>query len=422
MFSIRFWMAACTLLTALVSVIPAQPLNPNYVDGGAILMPAGEQAALLRKDRLWKKALQLHYNSIVMDGHVDVPSLVASDANYKFTTRHSTPPHVDLPRMFEGGLDAPFFSIYVAADYPEGRESINRAKEELFYLRQALEPLSDQVEFARNVADIHRITRSGKKAILMGIEGGHAIAHANPETMRYFFQEGVRYVTLTHANTNSFADASQSPPKWGGLNDAGRNLVREMNRLGVLVDISHVADSTFWDALEVSKAPMIASHSACRSLTANVRNMTDDMIRALAEKGGVIMINFMEGAVNRQFTQEVMNEVYRRVQTEHNGNLYAMWQVMGQVQVARGLPPGTIDDVVAHILHAVQVAGVDHVGLGSDFDGATMPAGLDDVTRLPFITYKLLKSGLSERDVQKILGGNVLRLLEDAERIAASMP
>ncbi|MBL7978259.1 MAG: dipeptidase [Bacteroidetes Order II. Incertae sedis bacterium] len=403
--------------------VPLVQDNPDvpFRDGGKTTMPRSQQATLIRQDPLWRRAIGLHYDAFVMDGHIDVPTLMVSDPNYQFRRRHKTPPHVDLPRMVEGGLDAAFFSIYVGSEYPEGRESINRAKEEIFYLRRQLEGLEDSVRIVTSAADLRNVTSTGKKAILLGIEGGHAIANADFEVLRHFHNEGVRYITLSHVNTNSFADASQSPPKWGGLNEAGRNLVQEMNRLGILVDLSHVADSTFWDALAVSKSPMIASHSSARALTENVRNMTDDMIRALGQRGGVVMVNFMESVVNRQMTKAVMEEVYERLRNDYNNNYYMMWQVISMVQREKGLRPGNLDDVIAHIIHIARIAGVDHVGLGSDFDGATMPDGLEDVTKLPYITYKLLKAGFSEVEVRKILGGNSLRVLAEAERIAASL-
>lgn len=407
-----------TLKTTTATVEPPTTL---FADGGKIAMPRKQQAELIRQDPLWKKALALHFDALVMDGHIDVPTLIVSDPSYQFRKRHKTPPHVDLPRMYEGGLDAAFFSIYVGAEYPEGRESINRAKEEIFFLRQQLEGLEDSVHIATSVADVRNITQAGKKAILMGIEGGHAIAQADLGVLQNFYTSGIRYVTLSHVNTNSFADASQSPPKWGGLNEAGRSLVREMNRLGILVDISHVADSTFWDALAVSETPMIASHSSARALTENVRNMSDDMIRALAQKGGVVMVNFMESVVNTQMNKAVMDEVYARLRNEYNNNYYMMWQVISMVQREKGLRPGNLEDLIAHLIHVARIAGVDHVGLGSDFDGATMPDGLEDVTKLPYITYKLLKAGFSETDIRKILGGNSLRVLAEAERVAATM-
>jgi membrane dipeptidase len=425
----KYSLIALMALFLFLTACEAQPrtntrsssaLTARMTDGGRVLMPLATRKELIAQDPMWREALRIHYNAIVMDGHIDVPTLMVSDPTWMFKDRHAPPQHVDLPRMFEGGLDAPIFSIFVSESYPEGLESRNRAREEINRLKEQMLLLGDQAQLARTADEVRRITKSGKKAILMGIEGGHALAGLAgwQFALKLFADEGVRYVTLTHVNTNSFADASQTPPQWGGLNDKGRDVVREMNRLGILVDISHVSDETFWDALEVSQAPLIASHSACRELTENVRNMRDEMIKALAQKGGVMMINYMEGVVNQAMTKEVAEEVHRRVRDEHNGDYRTQWQVITQVRMQRGIRTGTIDDLIDHIDHAVKIAGIDHVGLGSDFDGATMPDGLEDVTKLPYITYKLLKRGYKEADLYKILGGNTLRVLEEAEQVS----
>jgi membrane dipeptidase len=251
----------------------------------------------------------------------------------------------------------------------------------------------------------------------LGLEGGNALA-GSPDTLAAFYREGIRYVTLTHVNNNSWAESSQSPPRWHGLNDFGRRMIDEMNRLGVIVDLSHVSDSTFYDALAVSRAPVMVSHSSSRALVDNVRNASDDMLRALAKNGGIIMINFFDPVVNSNLTKEVMAEVYRRT-GGRNVSLNGMWDVVYAVKAERGLPGASLEDVVDHIDHAVKVAGVDHVGLGSDFDGVwDLPAGLQDVTRIPWITYELMKRGYSEVDLYKILGGNALRVMDEVERVA----
>jgi membrane dipeptidase len=236
---------------------------------------------------------------------------------------------------------------------------------------------------AYSVDDVLRITKSGRKAPLMGLEGGHAL-QASEAVLERLADAGIRYVTLTHSNTNGWADSSSDEPRWGGLNATGRDLVRAMNRLGVLVDLSHVSDSTFYDALAVTESPVILSHSSTRALNPHPRNITDDMLRALADNGGVIMINFF----SRYIAQDGTNSA-------------------------------TLGDILDHIDHAVETAGVDHVGLGSDFDGVPfLPRGMEDATRLPHITHGLLQRGYSEEDVRKILGGNTLRVFAEAERVA----
>ncbi len=404
-----------------LEVVEAAP-DPieGMTDGGAMLMPEARRRVLVRQDSLWAEALRIHYNAIVLDGHVDTPSLMLDDG-YQLGERHRGPSkHLDLPRMFEGGLDGAFFSIYVAHYFGEGAGATARARAMMKTLKNQVAALSDSVGMATTAEEVRRLAKAGKKAVLMGLEGGHALA-GSPEVLAELRAEGIRYVTLTHVNTNSWADASQSAPRWNGLNDLGRRLVREMNRLGVLVDLSHVSDSTFYDALAVSRAPVILSHSSARDLTDNVRNVDDAMLRALAENGGVIMINFFDPLVNSHLTADVMAEVYRR-----NGgrtrNLRTIWDTIYAVKRAHGLPGAALTDVVDHLDHAVKVAGIDHVGLGSDFDGVfDLPAGLHDVTRLPWITYELLKRGYTEADLYKLLGGNTLRVLEEAERVAAEM-
>ncbi|MFW5973750.1 MAG: dipeptidase, partial [Bacteroidota bacterium] len=270
-------------------------------------------------------------------------------------------------------------------------------------------------EIALSADDVVRIARAGKKAILLGLEGGHATG-GRIDDLHALYDAGVRYVGLTHINSNSFADASQAPPRWNGLNDTGRAFVREMNRIGMLVDLSHASDSTFWDVISVSTAPVILSHSSARALVDNVRNVSDDMLRAVADNGGIVMVNFFDPVVNSQLTDDVMEEVYRRA-GGRAGRLHDLWSVVYQVRRERGIGSATITDVVDHIDHVARVAGVDHVGLGSDFDGVfDLPSGLQDVTRLPWITYELLKRGYSEEDLYKILGGNIVRVMTEVEK------
>ena len=362
---------------------PAAPdtLDPATVsDGGAVPLPPAEVDRLIAEDSLWAEALRIHYDAVVLDGHVDTPTLML-DRGYRLGERHRGD-HVDLPRMAEGGLDGAFFSIYVARSYGEGQAATDRALAMIEAVNRQVAG-RDDAALVRTADGVLDATRGGRAAVLLGLEGGHAL-QGSPEILRLLAANGVRYVTLTHSNTNSWADASTDAPRWGGLNRLGRELVAEMNRLGVLVDLSHVSDDTFEDALAVTRAPVLLSHSSCRALHRHARNVSDDMLRAIAGNGGVVMINY-----------------------------FAPYLGSGRVD---------LDDVLDHVQHAAEVAGVDHVGLGSDFDGVPrLPAGLGDVTRLPWITRGLLARGFSEADVRKILGGNVLRVLAEAERVAGEM-
>jgi membrane dipeptidase len=386
--------ACCTAQPTPETPAPEAPASADSLlsDGGAVRLGEPQRSRLLAEDAhtgdsLWARALRLHYDALVTDGHIDTPTLMLDDG-YALGERHrprAGSHHVDLPKMIEGGLDAPFFSIYVARSYGETPEATQRALDMIAEAERQVAAL-DGIEMAYSTADVVRLTRAGTKAALMGLEGGHAL-QASEEVLERLADAGIRYVTLTHTNTNGWADSSADVARWGGLNDTGRALVRAMNRLGVLVDLSHVSDSTFYDALAVTRAPVILSHSSVRALTDHPRNATDAMLRALADNGGVIMVNF-----------------------------YPRYVRQG------GSAGASVEDVLDHIDHAVKIAGVDHVGLGSDFDGVpSLPRGMEDATRLPFLTYGLLQRGYGEEDVRKILGGNALRVLADAERVAERM-
>jgi membrane dipeptidase len=381
-------------------------------DSGRVVLPAATQADLVAQDSLWHQALRLHYRTLVMDGHVDTPLLML-DEDYTLAERHSfRRAHLDLPRMEQGGLDAPFFSIYVAPYYGNGARAVGRARAMIDEVTRQVEA-TDEAELATTAEGVRRIARSGRAAILLGLEGGHALA-ASPDTLRALADAGIRYVTLTHVNTNEWADSSQDEPRHGGLTDLGREMVRTMNEEGVLVDLAHVSDATFSDALAVTTKPVIVSHSSCRHLTPTVRNVSDEQLRAVAENGGVVMINFFDAMVNPALDSTVFAAAHRQLEREGK-SLRSLWSAVYDVKRARGLPGARLADVLDHIDHAVEVAGVDHVALGSDFDGVfDLPQGLEDVTRLPWITYGLLKRGYTEAEVTKIWGGNTLRVLQAA--------
>lgn len=351
-------------------------------DGGRSALGPLLRRRIPEGDSLWTKALQIHFDAIVVDGHADTPTLM-TDFGYDLGVRHrSFESHVDLSRMREGGLDAAFFSIWVPTGYGEGRAAYERARAMIAEVRRQVALYPDDVGLAGSSREVVALARAGKRAILLGLEGAHALA-GREDLADSLFEAGIRYVTLTHVRANAFADASQSAAVWNGLSDAGRRLVRRLNRLGMLIDLSHVSDETARDVLAASRAPVILSHSSARALTDHVRNADDDLIRAVAASGGVVMVNFYELLVNRE----------------------------------PGLRPATLADVVAHIDHVARTAGVEHVGLGSDFDGARMPQGLEDVTLLPWITRGLVELGYDERALRLMLGANVLRVLDQARAL-----
>lgn len=367
------------------------------------------------RDDIAERARRIHFSSLVFDTHIDVTPKLQTD--WKFTEEHTTG-HIDLPRMKKGGLNALFFSIYMSGRVT-GPKAVNDSIERIAAVHKLAEDLPDQVMLCRTAEDVRRARKAGKIAALMGMEGGHMINNSLP-VLRMYSQLGVRYLTLTHSVNTDWADSSGDEPKHNGLTDFGKEVVRELNRLGMIVDISHVADKTFWDALAVSQAPMIASHSSCRAISGHSRNMTDEMIKALAAKGGVIQINYLDSFIDpdlyawSQKAQAARRELQERYPGREN-----FARVREELEKRFGpAPKASWERIVEHIDHAVKLVGADHVGLGSDFDGGSMPVGMEDCTKLPQITEALLRKGYSEADIRKILGGNTLRLLEEVEKAA----
>ncbi|HTZ48343.1 MAG TPA: dipeptidase [Verrucomicrobiae bacterium] len=370
------------------------------------------------------KAKKLHSSSIVVDTHDDTTQRLL-DPHFDIAVPH-TDGNIDLPRMRDGGLTAIFFSIWIDGKIM-GPEAVKLALDQIDAVRETVRKHPNDLILATTADDIREAKTQHKIAALMGVEGGHMMGN-DLSVLRTFAALGVRYMTLTHMVNNEWADSSTAAPQHNGLTDFGKDVVREMNRLGMIVDISHVSDKTFADALAVSKAPMIASHSSCRALCDSPRNMTDDMIRALGQHGGVIQINYHVGFLSQQFRdfekahpemeKEIGDEVKKRCGTDEACSGVASDQVVREFMKEGKLPKVDWTYIVQHIDHAVKIAGVDHVGLGSDFDGANMPLGMDDVTHLPQITDALLKKGYSESDIRKILGENTLRVLSEVQRVS----
>jgi membrane dipeptidase len=377
--------------------------------------------------KLRERAARLHREAIVLDTHNDITSPIA-DQGFDLGARDTSGrTQTDIPRMKEGGLDAEFFAIYVSASYARNGGSARRALDMIDGVYEQVRRHPESLEMAFTADDIRRIHKTGKIAALMGIEGGHAIEDSLG-ALRQFYRLGVRYMTLTHSNTNNWADSSgdinnPNVKHHNGLTNFGKEVVREMNRLGMMVDISHVADKTFWDAVEVSQAPVIASHSSARALTDIPRNMTDDMLRAVAKNGGVVMVNFGRSFVNTKYVKpspEVQAKM-DEIRSQYAGDFAKMREELRKLQ---GPPPRvTLDMLIDHFTHIAKVAGIDHVGIGSDFDGVggQLPEGMEDVSKLPAITYELLKRGYSEADVKKVLGENFLRTMAEVERVAKNL-
>ncbi len=383
--------------------------------------------AALAGDDIAEHAQKLHFSSIVLDTH--------DDTTQRFFTKDydigkwNAGGHVDIPRMRKGGMNAIFFSIWIDGRVT-GPPAVEKALDQIDAVRENVKKYSNDLMLTRTAGDVRRAHEQGKIAALMGVEGGHMIGN-DIRMVRIFADLGVRYMTLSHFYNDEWADSSTDKPAHNGLTDFGKEIVREMNRQGMLVDISHVSDKTFYDALEVSKAPLIASHSSCRALCDHVRDMSDDMIKALAAKGGVIQINYEKSFIDQPYKDAYERETGGVVQhlselTKNcNNDEACIASEMAKLQqklIAEGkLPHVSWERIVDHIDHAVKLVGADHVGLGSDFDGADMPDGMEDCSKLPKITEALLRKGYSDADIRNILGENTLRILEKAEQVSREM-
>jgi membrane dipeptidase len=378
-------------------------------------------------DEISSRARQLHFGSVVVDTHDDTTQRFIYQ-KFDLGERH-TDGDIDIPRMRDGGLGAIFFSIWIPGSVTGG-EAVKRALDQIDAVREQVRRHPKDLALCTTADEVRRAHAQGKIAALMGVEGGHMIA-SDLGVLRTYAALGVRYLTLTHSVNDEWADSSTDKPAHNGLTDFGKEVVRELNRLGVMVDISHVADKTFYDALAVSKAPMIASHSSCRAICDAPRNMTDAMIKALAAKGGVIQINYHIGFLSQEFrdatraNEELLKartaEVEKKCGPDEACQLIDGERMVRELVAQGKLPKVSWEKVVEHIDHAVKLAGADHVGLGSDFDGANMPYGLEDCSRLPQLTDALIKKGYADADIQKILGGNTLRVMAEVERVSREM-
>jgi len=365
----------------------------------------------------------------VVDGHADTPQFLL-DLGTDLTREGEQ--MVDLPKARKGGLGGEFFSIWVDPDTNAGH-LLQRALDLVDAVRSQVELHPRELRLALTAADVEAAQKRGQLAVLMGLEGAHPLG-GDLRELRNMYRLGVRYMTLTWSNTNELGDSSgdidkPNVPHHGGLTPLGRQAVAEMNRLGMLVDVSHVADKTFFDTMEIARAPVIASHSSCRALTNHPRNMTDDMLRAVARNGGVVMVNFFSGFVDEEFRKAFeplrpeMEKALAEVTAKYKDDPAARtreWFAVGN-RIAARIPRPPLKSLIDHIEHVARVAGVEHAGIGSDFDGIpSLPQGIDSAADLPKIAAELRKRGFSQRDVAKIFSGNVLRVMRAAEQFAQS--
>jgi len=378
-------------------------------------------------DEIAERAKKLHFSSIVLDTHDDTTQRFFS-SDFDIAKRNADG-SIDIPRMREGGMNAIFFSIWIDGRIM-GPPAVQKALDQIDAVHENVRKNSKDMAFCRTADDVRRAHAQGKIAALMGVEGGHMIGN-DIRIVRIFSDLGVRYMTLSHFYNDEWADSSTDKPAHNGLTDYGKEIVREMNRQGIMVDISHVSDKTFYDALEISKAPLIASHSSCRALCNHVRDMSDDMIKALAAKGGVIQINYEMSFIDQPYKDASdklsggVVAMFDQLKKECGDNEACVGKKMAEMQkqaVAEGkLPHVSWERIIDHIDHAVKLVGADHVGLGSDFDGASMPEGMEDASKLPKITEALMRKGYSDGDIRKILGGNLLRVMEQNEKVSREM-
>jgi membrane dipeptidase len=378
-------------------------------------------------DEISPRAKKLHFSSIVIDTHDDTTQRLLAPG-FDIGVRH-TDGSIDIPRMREGGLGAIFFSIWMSGTVT-GPEAVKRSLDQFDAVREMVRTHAKDLVLCTTATEIRRAHADGKIAVLIGVEGGHMI-DSDLAVLRSYAALGARYMTLTHYVNDEWADSSTDKPAHNGLTDFGKEVVREMNRQGMMVDISHVADKTFYDALAISQAPMIASHSSCRALCDHPRDMTDDMIKALASKGGVIHINYYMGFLSQEYRdamksnseldKQMQAEIEKRCGKNEDCQLREGDNLVREAVAAGKLPRVEWEAIIQHIDHAVKLVGADHVGLGSDFDGANMPYGMEDVSMIPKITDALLKKGYSEADIRKILGENTLRVMEQVEATAKSL-
>jgi membrane dipeptidase len=414
------------LITLLIfSLVTPTPSQVVQSPAGATIQTSASSTPP-RDEGLWKEALKIHRKSIVVDTHNDITGMMIDDG-YDLGTSSIGKYHTDLARMKEGGLTAEFFSIYVDRKYAKDGGSARRALDQIDLVYRAAERYPDKMMMATSVADIRRAKKQDKIAALMGIEGGHAIENSLM-ALRDFYRLGVRYMTLTHNNTNDWADACCDTSRHNGLSDYGREVVREMNRLGMFVDVSHVSDKTMSDVLDVSTAPVIASHSSARALNSHLRNIPDDLLRRIAKNGGVVMVNFYPVFIDQKALDankernERLKPQLDALNERYKDDAVRLSAERQKVFDANPLPTTPLSVLIDHIDHIAKTAGVDHVGIGSDFDGVpSLPVGIEDISKLPVITYELLRRGYKEKDIRKILGENLLRAFAEAEKVSRTM-
>lgn len=396
------------------------------------LIPATGAHAPQDDETLEQRARRLLREVPLIDGHNDTPWQIRRRAQNRLdaidlasdTTALEPPMHTDLPRMRQGGVGAQFWSVFIPIATRGGSPGDARVVlEQIDLVRRMAEKYPDDLEIATTAADIVRIHDSGKIASLIGMEGGHSIENSMA-VLRATHALGARYMTLTHSRNTAWADSATDEPEHGGLTEFGKAVVREMNRLGMLVDLSHVSPDTMHDALDSSEAPVIFSHSSAFTICQHPRNVPDDVLGRVRTNRGVVMVTFLGSYVSeelRQFAERARKE-RRRLRELHGDDSDAATEAFDQWRAANPPPRATVQQVADHIDHIRQIAGIDSIGIGSDFDGtSSLPVGLEDVSKYPNLVVELLRRGYEDEDVKKILGLNLLRVFREAEAVAARL-
>jgi membrane dipeptidase len=404
-------------------------LEDGLAQGDGEAKKTDTQSAVKTREpvKLTEEALRIHREALVIDGHNDLPWALRKGSDLAFNrldiAKSQKNLHTDIPRLRQGGVGAQFWSAWVPAATKKDGAAVRQTLEQIDVIHRMVRQYPDTFAMAYSVDDILRIHQQGKIASLIGIEGGHSIDNSLG-VLRMLYALGARYMTLTHAETLDWADSATDEPRNHGLTAFGEQVVLEMNRLGMLVDISHISAETMHHVLKVTRAPIIASHSSAYALAQHPRNVPDDVLRLVTKNGGVVMVNFYPGFIvpeaarARREMFQVMRELRKKYPDEKE-----FAAALRDWHREHPIPPCSVHQVVDHIDHIVKVAGVDHVGLGSDYDGITdVPKQLEDVSCYPYITQELLNRGYSKENIHKILGGNLLRVFRRVEEVARNSP
>lgn len=385
-----------------------------------------------RHEPVETKAARIHDEVLTVDTHVDTP-IILLRSNFDLSQRHdprTTSSKVDLPRMEEGGLDAVFFAVYIRQG-PRTPEANRKAKEQAIrrfdIIHQTIETHSAKVELAQTPEDAYRIEKTGKRAIYIGIENGYAIGN-DISLLQQYYDLGARYITLSHSRNNDICDSSTDRPEHHGLSPFGKKVVAEMNRLGMLIDVSHISDEAFEDVMEVTKAPVIASHSCARALCDHPRNLNDEMLKKLAENGGVIQVCVLSSYVRKTAPNPKRESALKALMQKSKNFMELSEKEKEDIRKERRAIDkkyprrlATVSDVVDHIDHIVRVAGIDHVGIGTDFDGGAGLNGCYDVSELGNITLELVRRGYTKEQIRKIWAGNFMRVFRKAIEVAEAL-